>query len=1308
MEQKVTLKVNGIRRDNSRCYFIVSYKGRDFYVKMFNFQAKANEYEKEIKCLAKEDDNGNISLTQDLVPIVNKLYKVGETYPFQVVGLQNSNYIVSDTNGLKFWMTEYSSDPFIGQHVKCSVKSIKNGYHMFLKLEEKQQRQIANSLFLSFEDIFKECNLSEELKEKIQDLINNSEKLSETKNLYNSRDEAWMLNFVECIDDLVLWSEESECDVYLPVFKNICLFLLEKSNYLKKLSKTNREDWQRRLSVVLRKTEDYETAFNHLNNNTENEYIAEQLQNLEESEYLYQPERKLRTIICIFNQHEELMAEKMESIFQIILGGNKDNWQAEPFRSAFVDMLEMFINAYRRKATQDSNGSLIHKLIKAIAIQLLLVNEEDDVDRRYNRSTLYRMLSFIKRMYSEELLRASFRCLFHTYQEKLEYEWHHINNLEHLYLQVSNELIQAQNLPTIQEQVFNGNNITLLVRPQGISIRPENRLTKKLTNSLPDKLIGWSNISILTDSKPVTKLNNKQKDIDKHALFWREIEQSLSTVKDQRNFNIKVEPEKNVSGYAVKVLYANEDNSAFYCRLQDEQVEGDGWLSLKEIIKYNIYHTENFMDCFKESDGSPMYLPARVIDGPNEEGLYRFSMLEEIKKFFFEDSDDWGIGSQIIMYIKDESSDDYLGKYYVGIADCGVSCRMPMKSAPFLKAGDYVKATIINRTSTGQFICEYKDISRRRFNSREAFQDLMLNVRYDSSEFDDVDEDTLPDEQMSTEYVSEIIGILDRQSVLSKSREETYAYLSIAAILSKMLNSEDATEYYEQRKSILKMFYDYEKSGKVDEEKLTEFIDTADNELIQSDYMINEAITKFQILDSLKNDTNIDKLLHIRSTTHNEAIRDAADLAISVLLTSRFGLPNVKRQLVDTINEELGVKAYIAERKNYGIESQTVEFKTSIVYPADNNMQPETNLQGAEIMKVICGFLNSDEGGTLYLGVSDLGVATGLAHDMKYLGRNEDGYGRYVHNLINRELGTIANQCTLNSEWEVDEGYLVYVVHVKPAPEIIRYKGAVWIRQDTEKRRLPEEDLESFTKMHFRAYEKYMEKHKNDIVKEQIFETKEEEETEDKQPASDKAYYEIATSKWRNNTLYDYEANFVASPRFLHFLPKEQYKLTDGPIYEDTHLSLAIHEDETDGYLVLGYGKDTGKVLIVEMNKLMMYDLNKRLPRNGHERAIFAAPAKKNDGVLTVWKNTHNELCFRIDDIQQLIESHHDGDMNDPGMVVPDTKFNEFCLCEIVPEEWLPRFNKYRKQGGGLGQKVKSANEILLFRDALGINVEEL
>ena len=364
-------------------------------------------------------------------------------------------------------------------------------------------------------------------------------------------------------------------------------------------------------------------------------------------------------------------------------------------------------------------------------------------------------------------------------------------------------------------------------------------------------------------------------------------------------------------------------------------------------------------------------------------------------------------------------------------------------------------------------------------------------------------------------------------------------------------------------------------------------------------------------------------------------------------------------------------------------------------------------------MKVVCGFLNSDEGGTLYLGVSDLGVATGVANDLRHLIRNEDGYGRYVHNLINRDLGTIANQCTLESSWEEDEGYKVYVVKVKPAPELVRYKGAVWIRQDTEKRVLPEEDLESFAAMHRKAYERYQEKNPVSITAATdtslLASSSQDDSGNASQPVATggSIYYKIPTSQWRKNAQFDYEPDYAPSPYYLHFLKKEQYKITDEPIYEDTHLSLAIHHDETEGYLVLGYGEHTGNILLVEMSKILQYELNKRLPRNSHERAIFAAPAKKGDGVLTAWKNTHNELCVRVDDIDTLIEEHHNGDMNDPGTPVHDTKFNELCLCEIVPAEQLAKLNKFRKQGDNLGQKIKptSKHDISLLQETLKLKL---
>ncbi|MDE6787331.1 MAG: ATP-binding protein [Muribaculaceae bacterium] len=73
----------------------------------------------------------------------------------------------------------------------------------------------------------------------------------------------------------------------------------------------------------------------------------------------------------------------------------------------------------------------------------------------------------------------------------------------------------------------------------------------------------------------------------------------------------------------------------------------------------------------------------------------------------------------------------------------------------------------------------------------------------------------------------------------------------------------------------------------------------------------------------------------------------------------------------------------------YGVESDTLEFKTSAVCPPKNKLkgsaeyEPET--QKWAILKTICGFLNSTTGGELLIGVRDNGVASGIAHDYNLL-----------------------------------------------------------------------------------------------------------------------------------------------------------------------------------------------------------------------------------------------------------------------------------------------------------------------------------
>ncbi len=73
---------------------------------------------------------------------------------------------------------------------------------------------------------------------------------------------------------------------------------------------------------------------------------------------------------------------------------------------------------------------------------------------------------------------------------------------------------------------------------------------------------------------------------------------------------------------------------------------------------------------------------------------------------------------------------------------------------------------------------------------------------------------------------------------------------------------------------------------------------------------------------------------------------------------------------------------------NYGEESHTLEFKSSFVYPPNNKMQPDIRTQKTNVLKAVCGMLNSDEGGDILLGVDDYGYPRGLDNDISYLYSN--------------------------------------------------------------------------------------------------------------------------------------------------------------------------------------------------------------------------------------------------------------------------------------------------------------------------------
>ena len=98
---------------------------------------------------------------------------------------------------------------------------------------------------------------------------------------------------------------------------------------------------------------------------------------------------------------------------------------------------------------------------------------------------------------------------------------------------------------------------------------------------------------------------------------------------------------------------------------------------------------------------------------------------------------------------------------------------------------------------------------------------------------------------------------------------------------------------------------------------------------------------------------------------------------------------------------------------SYGIETDTVEFKQSLVYHPKHNDEPAAQIYN--IMRSISGFMNH-EGGTLYMGVKDDGTVCGIHNDFDRLSegcnyvypKNWDGWSRKVIDSVRQYLGLYA------------------------------------------------------------------------------------------------------------------------------------------------------------------------------------------------------------------------------------------------------------------------------------------------------------
>ena len=1199
-----------------------------------------------------------------------RLYKEKEIYPFWVktdcAHLPNPYYEISDWYNFTFKLTALGIDKlYVHQRIECRVKEIKSGRINFELI--KREARTYSLPYLKIEDILSAVNTDSRIIEWFKKQFHKSRALKEIWELYDAGNEEWIMMMIEQFDrsmDTWVTSRRNGNRYLLERFKMVCIYLLEDSDVLLYCSDTERSRYQKMLSDAAQHADIFLEAIDTVKRDEQIRKTDILLTKLNKSGFLYDPDRRLKVLMCLFSLDKELMEAKVLNIFDIIIKGNKDNWMREPFRSAFISMLELFINQSRNKIdrlaaiTTEKEHTDLKKLIAALAIQLLLMNEKDNIDRQLIRAMFYRYLTYVKGSKYDVLFEKAFRCLTEVEQSKLEFNWNEISDLTMLAIRTSSIFPQTQGKSTFM-QSFNGKNSKLQVFEGKIELHPIDTKGKQVA-ALPEQMLPWHNIQIYLNSS-ITPLKEKEISLSAYQKFWKEIENGVIngteyTIPKSRKKKIKPEAGDEV---LIRVKHQDlEDPSHFIFEIEDPTYCGEGKIAIRNIVRYNLLIDER---AFCDNDNRPYLLKAKILS-VDLDGNLNFIITDLMNNFIREMV---SICDEIICLVTDVKN-----SFCLCVSEYGYTVQVPITDdMSDIEAGNYIRVQIDNIRSTGTIegVFLYKAIES--FTVKDAFENLIMNYA-DDKVYEVVAQDKEEEEQqqevmMENEYVSELINIIDRMAVLDNDYIKTYNYLAFARLLTYLVKDSDAAVYYSERMRLIQMLQHFAINGRVEQRKLEEL--TSNYSMMISNYpMLQSKLYELQLMACMDIPERNDMVWKLMSESNDEHLCRLCRLVLGYNSLKGFGMHNERESIRKKINEELNIQVDGDEPEYFGEENQTREFKTTTVYPAGNSMRADVKVQTHELMKVICGFLNA-EGGTLYLGVNNEGVATGLDNDIDFFG-GKDKLDLHIRNNIVQKFGNDANARIRIRTSEKNKKY-VYALDIQPSPKPIELDGICYQRQGSSTWPLLGDDLEMFKSRREEEVKKLL--GKIEIVKD----SQEADNTTiaittgnntEKNPIKEALEIKsnitpIATSVLRENPVHSWEDNYGTDMAcFLHFLPNGEYMITQDEYWEETELSLCIKED--DEYIVVAY--DNAKIIRVPVTQVIDKKERVKYKRNKN-KVVFACPVKRSELIYTEVKGPNDNNYMRLDDILRIKE----GKITDGGERFSVVDNDGLVRCEILSTE---------------------------------------
>lgn len=1329
------LLVKEVKIESDKTYYVVVANGKEYFVKQFGFQ-KQEPVPELISCLVKQTPEGTLYLVQNLASIFQKLYCAGEIYPFQVkadmTDIPNGYYEITDRNGLIFWLQYYGNAKLTAyQQIECRVKSLK-GRKIVLELVQRMMED-DNPRFMLLEEILQAVDAPDFVVRWLKNIFWKATLFAEAKDAFLANDEKWVMVTISLLEKHSLtwlkpggkWNK-----LLLDLYHRTCLYLMEDAGLLNKYTPEEQHACIQLLSRAIGSANMYQEAVRLIASGEQEEYTDALFAKMKKSIFLYRSKDRLNVLMCVCRLDKELLEQKIESCFDVLLTGNYPNWMSEPYHSAFVTLLGWYIdwNCVRFDHTgfieDEAEEQTLERVVRALAIQMLLAEENASFDKKLRRCMLYRYLTFLKGSSPDILLEKAFATLTGTAPQKLEFGWSDVKELTMLVIRTSHPFLTSEVADALAVQSYEGRNVQLRIVEGAVQLLPTGSV-RNVRACLPDWMLPWHRLQTFQTNIASRGITREIKDLVLYQRMWKEMEMTLftggGTIAPKREKR-KIKPELT-DKVIIRVLHQDPKNpNCFFCRIEDDVYQGEGILNVRNIVRYNLNVD---ISAFRSVDGKPYLLQAEVLNMDNG-GLYYFNLLRLLGTFIYQ-----GVyaGDSVQCVITEN-----VNGIYSCISSFGYSVHVPHKAGmPELRPGDYIEAKVIEPHTNGTVVAEFLRQILQTFCVADAFANFILSYADEwVYEADKEEESRKAGGKMEEAHVYELMHIIDRVAIREEDYIKTYNYLSFARMLAILLNRKDQMGYYAEWMKMLQMLQLFVINGQVDMEKLKKCDSLCKS--AYSDYpLIQVGLLELKVLASVGYPAQNSFLWRLVQQNGNERRQKLSKLALAYNLLDGVMLYKQREAILYEIDEVLNIDAGKVTLYNFGREDQHTEFKTSVVYPSNNKMRADLQKQTKEIMGIICGFSNAD-GGTLYLGVNNEGVACGLEDDMEYFQGSLDQFDLHIRNSVVRYMGTEVN-AAISVSYPSAGNKVVYAMKIEACLHPVKCNGTYYQRQGSSTWPLLDGALDAFLKS--RGCQSRLVKEKADI---QLVETPPLPQLEAvslpqpevvsspqsevvsspavQPPVPDAPEVvkvsvekhlegeEVKTSLIRPNVIHSWNEGYgIGTVRYLHLLSGNGYFMTEGECWRnDVVLSLAINESEADGFLVMVF--ENGSVLRIAMNELLDKKLEKEYKRYGQEKVIFACPAPKDSAVLTVMNDVQHRPSYRLDDVKNV----KSGNMLAKGEHLSVVATTGVLQCDIIPTgkiERLKRIYNLKPTQIGVNLNVYWGGSELQELEAIGIKINQ-